>query len=108
QASGGPAVQFLDRSNGPIDTSAPADYRYFEQLGQLVEQEPADAVTPLERFHLSQIGMRFGHRFSPDDSMKALLAEAALVGGAAARMNRSARPITIATAQRGQWQRTLS
>jgi len=87
QAAGAPAVQFLNRSDGPIDTSAPADYRYFEQLGQLVEQELAEAVTPLERFHLSQIGMRFGERFLPDESMKALLAEAAVVGGAVRRMN---------------------
>jgi hypothetical protein len=101
-------VQFLNRSDGPIDTSAPADYRYFEQLGQLVEQEPAGAVTPLERFHLSQIGMRFGHRFAPDDAMKALLAEAALVGGAATRMNRGARAMGTEEGQREPWQRSLA
>ncbi|MEJ8846228.1 DUF1254 domain-containing protein [Variovorax rhizosphaerae] len=106
QAACVPAVQFLDRSHGPIDTSAPADYRYFEQLGELVEQEPAGAVTPLERFHLSQIGMRFGHRFAPDDTMKALLAEAALVGGAAARMGHAGRVAAPAGGHRGQWQRT--
>ncbi|WP_213957047.1 MULTISPECIES: DUF1254 domain-containing protein [unclassified Variovorax] len=105
QASGVPAVQYLNRSHGPIDTSAPADYRYFEQLGQLVEQEPAGAVTPLERFHLAQIGMRFGHRFAPDDTMKALLAEAALVGDAAARMTRNGCSLA---GHRGTWRGMLA
>jgi hypothetical protein len=109
QAGDAPAVQFMNRSDGPIDTSAPRDYRYFEQLGQLVEQEPADAVSPFERFSLAQIGMHFGQRFMPDDALKALLAEAAVVG-AATRTYRRARSAgrMIDGLGSGEWRRIFA
>ncbi|WP_213954527.1 DUF1254 domain-containing protein [Variovorax sp. dw_954] len=87
RASNPPPMQFLDGSGQAIDTIAPDDYRFFEQLGALVEQEPPDAVLPMERFYLTQIGMQFGQPFEPDAKLRELLSEAAVVGQAAARAN---------------------
>jgi hypothetical protein len=87
QAATPPPMEYLNGSGKPINTIAPDDYRYFEELGALVAEEPAEAVTPLERFYLSQIGMEFGKPFVPDAKLKALLTEAATVGQAMVRMN---------------------
>ena len=53
----------------------------------LVEEEPLDSFEPLERFQMQAIGIEKGKPFSPDDKAKALLSEAARIGGAIARAN---------------------
>ncbi|MET0543121.1 MAG: DUF1254 domain-containing protein [Variovorax sp.] len=108
QSANPPAMEFLNRSDGPIDTNAPSDFSFFEQLGQLVEQESAEAVSPLERFYLTQIGMHFGRRFAADETMQSLLAEAALVGMATMQAQAPAlvAPAAVSPTQgHGEWQR---
>ena len=108
QAADGPAVEFLDRADGRIDAVVPTGLRYFEELGALVEQEPAEAISLLERSYLSQIGMRAGRRFEPDEELKALLAEAALVGQAAAGLRGAAHePPAVPVHRGGDWRRLV-
>ena len=47
--------------HGPPDTIA-----FFEMLAQLVNEEPAEVFTPLERFHMQAIGIEKGKPFDPD------------------------------------------
>jgi hypothetical protein len=70
------------------DWRAAADNdRFFDLLAMQVEEEPKDVFGPLERFQMQAIGIEKGKPFKPDAKKRALLAEAARVGGAMARAN---------------------
>ena len=53
----------------------------------LVDEEPLDSFGPLERSMMQAIGIEKGKPFAPDATTKALLSEAARLGGAMARAN---------------------
>ena len=61
-------------------------------LAQLVNDEPADVFTPLERFYMQAIGIEKGKPFNPDAKTRELLSEAARTGSAMARANSFASP----------------
>lgn len=81
------AMEFLNGSNQNIDTLFPDNFRFFELLAMLVDEEPRDSFGPLERSMMQAIGIEKGKAFTPDDKAKALLSEAARLGGAMARAN---------------------
>lgn len=87
QSASPPQTTFLDASGKYIDTIHADDVTFFEELNELVQQEPADAIGSLERFYLASIGIVKGQPFSPDKASRAVLAEAARMGAAMARMN---------------------
>ena len=63
-----------------FDTIHPTDIRYFEDLAEMVEYEPYDAISLEESAELAQIGIEKGKPFAPDERMRAILDEAAQVG----------------------------
>jgi len=75
-------MTFLNGSGKRIDTIFPDTYEYFESLAALVEREPADAISPSDRFLLSSIGIEKGKAFTPDARTRQLLAAAARAGAA--------------------------
>jgi hypothetical protein len=83
KATSPPTMQFLNGSKQDIQTVFPDSFRFFELLAMLVEQEPLESFTSFERFQMQAIGIEKGKPFSPDDGAKALLEEAARLGGAA-------------------------
>ena len=87
KAASRPAMQFMNGSKQEIQTVFPDSFRFFELLAMLVEEEPLESFTPFERFQMQAIGIEKGKPFSPDDKTKALLQEAARLGGAIARAN---------------------
>lgn len=87
KAASPPPMQFMNGSNRDIDTIFPDNLRYFELLAQLVEEEPAELFDPTERAQMQAIGIAKGTPFRPDERMRALLTEAARLGGAMARAN---------------------
>src|SRR5262249_49933902 len=87
KAAAAPAMQFMNGSGQPIDTIHSDNFSFFEALAQLVNEEPADVFTPLERFQRQAIGIEHGKPFQPDGPAKALLGDAARVGAAMARAN---------------------
>lgn len=93
KASSPPPMEFLNGSRQEIDTLFPDTFHYFELLAELVEEEPTECFGPLERFHMQEIGIEKGKAFAPDATMKALLSEAARIGGAMARAVTFASPI---------------
>ena len=80
KAADPPKMEFLNGSGKPIDTIHSDTITFFEMLAQLVDEEPAEVFTPLERFHMQAIGIEKGKPFNPDPKTKALLSEAARVG----------------------------
>ena len=81
KAADAPKMEFLNGSGQPIDTIHSDNITFFEMLSQLVNEEPAEVFTPLERFHMQAIGIEKGKPFNPDAKAKALLADAARAGG---------------------------
>src|SRR5262249_26409310 len=80
-----PPMQFMNGPNQNIDTLFPDNFRYFELLAMLVDEEPAELFDPLERWQMQAIGIEKGKSFNPDEKARALLSEAARIGGAIAR-----------------------
>ena len=80
QAANPPKMEFLNGSGKAINTIHPDTIAFFEMLAQLVEEEPAEVFTPLERFYMQAIGIEKGKPFNPDAKTRALLSEAARIG----------------------------
>src|SRR5262249_28491787 len=87
QAGDPPATEFLNGSGQDIDTVHTDTIRFFEQLATLVDEEPAEVFTPLERGQMASIGIVKGPPFAPDEPRRALLSEGARAGAAIARAN---------------------
>ncbi len=87
KASAPPAMEFMNGSREDIDTLFPDNFRFFELLDMIVQEEPLEIFGPLERSMMQSIGIEKGKEFKPDQTLKALLSEAARLGGAMARAN---------------------
>jgi hypothetical protein len=85
QADRQPPMRFVNGSPEPMVFVAPADYRAWELLDEVVQSEPPESSDPLTLGMLASIGIQHGSPFNPDDRMRAILTEAAAVGDATAR-----------------------
>jgi hypothetical protein len=81
----------------------PDNFHYFELLAKLGDEEPRDVFEPLERFQMQSLGIEKGKLFQPDDTTRALLSEAARIGGAIARANTFGTPKSYYYSDR-KWQ----
>jgi hypothetical protein len=61
------------------------DFSFFEELNQVVQEVPSEAVDPERLGLFASIGMEKGKPFAPDTRMKKILTESAAVGNATAR-----------------------
>ncbi len=87
KAANPPPTEFLNGSGKAINTVQPDTIEFFAMLPELVNEEPAELFTPLERFYMQAIGIEKGKPFNPDAKTKALLTEAVRAGQAIARAN---------------------
>jgi hypothetical protein len=101
KVSAPPSMQFLNGSNQNINTVFPDTLRYFELLAMLVDEEPAELFDPTERWQMQSLGIEKGKTFNPDEKTKALLSEAARIGGAIARANTTPTRTRRATTRAG-------
>jgi hypothetical protein len=85
QAADPPAPTFINVSGAAINTIHSADFAFFEEINEVVQEEPADAMDPETLGLLASIGIEKGKPFAPDARMKRILSEAAQVGHATAR-----------------------
>lgn len=92
QAENPPKMEFKNGSGQMIDTIHSDNITFYEALTQLVNEEPAEVFTPLERFYMQSIGIEKDKPFAPDDKRRAMLKEAAHTAGAFARANCFASP----------------
>ena len=80
-----PALKFVDMSGKPFNTVYPADYRFWELLNQVVQEEPTGSLDQIRLSYFQSIGIQKGKPFAPGARMKMILTEAAAVGDATAR-----------------------
>jgi hypothetical protein len=80
-----PLTTFVDISGEPFNTIAASDASLFDDVAQVVQEEPLDAVDAETRGLLAAIGIRKGTPFAPDARRQRILAEAAAVANATAR-----------------------
>ena len=85
QADAPPATEFVNGSGNAANTVPANDVSFFEDVDNLVQAEPVDALDPELTGQLAAIGIVKGKPFNPDARMKRILTEAAAVGGATAR-----------------------
>jgi hypothetical protein len=85
KADNPPATEFINMSGKSYSTIVTRDISFFEDLNELVQLEPIDAIGPEMRGQLAAIGIVKGKTFKPDARMKKLLNEAATLGNATAR-----------------------
>jgi hypothetical protein len=85
EAAHPPKLNFVDMSGKPFNMVAPADYRFWDLLNKVVQEEPTDTVDATTLGFWASIGITKGKPFAPDERMKKILTEAAAVGDATAR-----------------------
>ena len=80
-----PATNFVNVSGKAFNTIHAMDASFFEEVNEVVQEEPADAIDPETLGLLASIGIEKSTPFAPDARMKKILAEAAAVGQATVR-----------------------
>ncbi|BEQ15155.1 DUF1254 domain-containing protein [Desulfoferula mesophila] len=80
-----PKLNYVDISGKPFNIVNPADYRFWELLNQVVQEEPAESLDQIRMGYFAAVGIQKGKPFAPDERMKKILTEAAAVGDATAR-----------------------
>jgi hypothetical protein len=80
-----PPLTYVDISGKPFNIINPADYRFWELLNQVVQEEPTESLDQIRMGYYASIGIEKGKPFAPDARMKKILTEAAAVGDATAR-----------------------
>ncbi len=104
KAANPPAMNFLNVSGKFINTVHSNDFSFYNEVNQVVQEEPLDAVDPEVRGLLASVGIRKGQPFAPDKRMKSILTDAAGVGNATARaINFSTRDEEAAYYPKSEW-----
>jgi hypothetical protein len=85
QAKNPPETKFINGSGVELNTVHANDFGYFEELNQIVQDEPSEALDPERLGLFASIGIEKGKPFAPDARMKKILTDAATVGNATSR-----------------------
>ncbi len=87
QSANPPKTIFTNVSGKYFNTIHSMDFNFFEEVNQVVQEEPNDAMDPETLGLLASIGIEKGKPFAPDERMKKILIDAAVVGNATGRAN---------------------
>jgi hypothetical protein len=85
QANNPPPTKFINVSGVPHNTIHANDFEFYEELNQVVQEEPTESLDPESLGLFASIGIEKGKPFAPDERMKKILTESAAVGNATAR-----------------------
>ena len=85
QAANPPELKFVNMSGKPFNMIGPGDFRFWEMLNKVVQDEPTDTVDATTLGFWASVGIQKGQPFVPDERMKKILTEAAIVGDATCR-----------------------
>ncbi|WP_231758526.1 DUF1254 domain-containing protein [Microbulbifer elongatus] len=80
-----PETVFHEGSGKVMNTVPPNDWRFYEMLNEVVQQEPATALDPELMGPIAAIGIVKGKPFKPDARMKKILTDALQLANATAR-----------------------
>jgi hypothetical protein len=78
-------VNWVDVTMKAFNTLHTQDATFFEEINEVVQEEPNSAMSAEVLGLLASIGIQKGKPFAPDARMQKILAEAAMVGTAAQR-----------------------
>jgi hypothetical protein len=81
-----PVMNFVNISGKVFNAMPATDETLFNNIAQVIQEEPLDAIDPETRGMLASIGIRKDLPFKPDQRMKRILADAASVGNATGRV----------------------
>ena len=83
-----PAMEFINMTGRDgYNTVPPNDFSFYEDLNQVIQEEPLDVLDPETRGQIASIGIVKGKIFNPDTRMRRLLTEAVAIGNTYARAN---------------------
>ncbi|WP_272699575.1 DUF1254 domain-containing protein [Desulfovibrio sp. Fe33] len=80
-----PAMEFLEISGASHNTIHANNFKFFEEINEVIQEEPIDAISPEARGRLALLGIVKGQPFNPDDRMRKILNEGAQLGATIAR-----------------------
>ena len=85
QAATPPKTTIINGSGRYFNTIHANNYKFYEELNAVIQEEPAESADPEILGQLAAIGIIKGKPFAPDARMKKILEEAAAVASATAR-----------------------
>src|SRR5215469_3388080 len=85
QAANPPATNFIDVSGKAFNTIHAMDFSYFDEVNQVIQEEPNTAMDPETLGLLASIGIEHRKPFAPDERMRKILTDSAAVGSATVR-----------------------
>jgi hypothetical protein len=85
QAASPDENEFVNLSEAIVNTVHSNDFSFFEELAELVHEEPTDALDAERAGQLAAVGLVHDQPFAPDDRMRAILSRAAEIGAGLAR-----------------------
>jgi hypothetical protein len=80
-----PPTHFVNMSDKEMNTIHANDVTFYDEVNEIIQEEPAGAYGPDMTGIFRAIGIEKGKPFAPDDRMKKILIDAAAVGNATAR-----------------------
>ena len=78
-------AKFVELSGRETNTIHANNFRFYEELNEIVQEEPEDSYGPDMMGLFNAIGLIKGQPFAPDERMKKILTDAVAVGNATAR-----------------------
>ncbi len=80
-----PANEFVNLSGVPANTIHANTLKFFEEVNQIIQEEPPEAYGPDMMGYFASIGLEKGKPFAPDERMKKILADGVAIGNGIAR-----------------------
>ncbi len=78
--------EFINVADLVFNTVHANDFSFYEEVNELVQEEPIEALDHERAGQLAAIGIEHGKPFAPDDRMRAILEQAARIGAGFARV----------------------
>lgn len=86
QAVSPEANEFINLSELAINTVHANDFSFFEEVAELVQEEPTEALDAERAGQLAAVGIVHGQPFDPEPGLKAILERAAPIAAGIARV----------------------
>lgn len=86
KADAPPDYQFVDSEMQEINTVHTVDFKFWEEVNSIVQEEPSASQSPEILGLLASIGIKKGEPFEPDERMRGILEDAIKVAGAGFRV----------------------
>ena len=77
--------EFINLADAIMNTVHGNDFSFFEELDELLQEEPTEALDAERAGQLAAIGLVHGQPFAPDDRLRGILTRAAEIGAGMAR-----------------------